>query len=100
MFVPQLTNTLNGLVQIASSVEANFVSVERCLEYTNIPSEDEWIKEKSRPSKEWPSEGCVEFKKYSTKYRKELPLVVKDVNVTLKAGEKVSPSTENEYSEE
>ena len=40
--------------------------------------------------KAWPKEGAIEFKDYSTRYRKELELVVQDFNIVIKGGEKVS----------
>ena len=39
---------------------------------------------------EWPTEGVVEFKNFSTRYRKGLDLVVKNIDLTIGAGKKVS----------
>lgn len=39
---------------------------------------------------EWPQEGVVVFNKYATRYREGLDLVVKDINIHVDSGEKVS----------
>ena len=40
-------------------------------------------------SKDWPEEGVVKFSKFATRYREGLDLVVKDIDCTITAGEKV-----------
>ena len=37
----------------------------------------------------WPRTGLIEFKSYSMRYRPNLPLVLKQLTLTIKAGEKV-----------
>lgn len=70
-------------------VETNIVSVERVLEYSNLPSEAPAIIEDHRPPATWPSSGEVEFKDYSVRYRPELDLVLKDINLKFKPQEKI-----------
>ncbi|OQR74446.1 multidrug resistance-associated protein 1-like [Tropilaelaps mercedesae] len=84
-----ITGTLNMLVKSTSDLETNFVSIERCLEYADIEVEADWVIESNRPEPEWPRDGNIEFHDYSTRYRQGLPLVVKNINVQLHAGEKV-----------
>jgi ATP-binding cassette, subfamily C (CFTR/MRP), member 1 len=67
----------------------NIVSVERCLEYAQLPSEAPEVFSKNRPKASWPSKGAVEFRNYSTRYRPELDLVLKDINLSFKAHEKI-----------
>jgi len=38
---------------------------------------------------DWPSEGHVTFNNYATRYRPELDLVLNDVSVDIRGGEKV-----------
>ncbi|CAG2240979.1 ABCC1 [Mytilus edulis] len=42
-----------------------------------------------RPSPDWPQNGVVEFKRYSTRYRDGLDLVLKGIDTQINAGEKV-----------
>ena len=43
-----------------------------------------------RPPDNWPADGRIKFENYSTKYRPELDLVVKDISIDIKGGEKVA----------
>ena len=70
-------------------VETNIVSVERVLEYANLPSEAPEVIFKNRPNLGWPANGAVHFEKYSTRYREGLDLVLKDITLDIKAHEKI-----------
>lgn len=85
----QITQSLNWIVRQTVEVETNIVSVERVLEYANLPSEAPEIISKNRPPISWPSKGSIAFDYYSTRYRPGLDLVLKDVNLEIKAHEKV-----------
>jgi len=52
-----------------------------------------WEIEAKKPAKQWPEKGVVEFRDYSTAYRKGLAPVVKNLSVHIKAGEKVCSQT-------
>ena len=54
---------------MASEVETNIVAVERLKEYSDTPKEAEWNLEETKPKENWPSEGRIEFKGYSSRYR-------------------------------
>lgn len=83
-----ITQTLSWMVRMTSDLETHIVSVERIIEYTKNKREDEWIKEK-RPDRDWPQSGTIEISNYSTKYRDNTELVLKDISLELRAGEKV-----------
>jgi ATP-binding cassette subfamily C (CFTR/MRP) protein 1 len=85
----QITQSLNWIVRQTVEVESNIVSVERVLEYSNLPSEAPDIIPNKRPSASWPAHGAVSFKNYSTRYRPELDLVLKNINLDLKPKEKI-----------
>jgi ABC-type multidrug transport system fused ATPase/permease subunit len=59
------------------------------LEYSNLPSEAPEIIPNHRPPTGWPTDGTVSFNNYSTRYRKGLDLVLKDINLNIKPREKV-----------
>ena len=59
------------------------------MEYTNNRQEDSWNKDVDRTLEKWPSHGAIDFIDYSTRYREGLDLVLKDINMSVKSGEKV-----------
>ncbi|KAH8702386.1 putative ABC metal ion transporter [Talaromyces proteolyticus] len=85
----QITQSLNWIVRQTVEVETNIVSVERVLEYANLPSEAPDVIFKSRPTIGWPANGGVSFQNYSTRYRPELDLVLKNINLDIKPHEKI-----------
>jgi ATP-binding cassette, subfamily C (CFTR/MRP), member 1 len=84
-----ITQSLNWIVRQTVEVETNIVSVERVLEYARLPSEAPEIISKHRPPNSWPAKGAVSFNGYSTRYRPELDLVLKNINLSIKSHEKV-----------
>lgn len=85
----QITQSLNWIVRMTVEVETNIVSVERIMEYSQLTPEAPEIIEENRPSENWPEEGEVVFKDYSTRYRSNLGLVLKNINLSVKPHEKV-----------
>lgn len=85
----QITQSLNWIVRMTVEVETNIVSVERILEYSRLPSEAPAVIENSRPPSGWPQGGEIIFEDYSTKYRPELDLVLKNINLHIKPKEKI-----------
>ncbi|KAI0313275.1 P-loop containing nucleoside triphosphate hydrolase protein [Amylostereum chailletii] len=83
------TSSLNWLVRSASEVEQNIVSVERMLNYIELEPEAPYEVPENKPSEEWPSEGRVQFKQYSLRYRPELDLVLRDISLSLNPAEKI-----------
>lgn len=85
----QITQSLNWIVRQTVEVETNIVSVERVLEYAELPSEAPEVIFKNRPAIGWPRQGAVSFNNYSTRYRPGLGLVLKDINLDIKPHEKI-----------
>ncbi|KAM4662137.1 ATP-binding cassette sub-family C member 3 [Discoglossus pictus] len=85
----QVTMSLNWMVRMTSDLETNIVAVERVKEYSETETEAPWIIEGNRPPKEWPSKGEVELANYAVRYRAGLDLVLKNLNLKVKGGEKV-----------
>ena len=86
----QITQSLNYVVRMASELETNIVAVERIKEYAEKPTEALPIIENHRPPDDWPRDGHVKFDHYSTRYREGLDLVLKDIDVDIPGGKKVS----------
>ncbi|KAL8939767.1 MAG: hypothetical protein Q9216_003181 [Gyalolechia sp. 2 TL-2023] len=85
----QITQSLNWIVRQTVEVETNIVSVERVLEYARLPSEAPERISKNKPKIGWPAHGAVDVRNYSTRYRPGLDLVLKNVNLDIKAREKI-----------
>ncbi|NXQ53258.1 MRP1 protein, partial [Anthoscopus minutus] len=85
----QITAYLNWLVRMSSELETNIVAVERVKEYAEMEKEAEWSIEQTAPASSWPEEGKVEFRGYGLRYREDLDLVLKNIDVTINGGEKI-----------
>ncbi|XP_010079777.1 PREDICTED: multidrug resistance-associated protein 1, partial [Pterocles gutturalis] len=85
----QITAYLNWLVRMSSELETNIVAVERVKEYAEMEKEAEWSIEQTAPPSTWPEEGKIEFRGYGLRYREDLDLVLKNINVTINGGEKI-----------
>ncbi|XP_053094677.1 ATP-binding cassette sub-family C member 3 isoform X5 [Pangasianodon hypophthalmus] len=85
----QVTMSLNWMVRMTSDLESNIVAVERVKEYSETPPEAPWEVEDKKPSSDWPPEGNVEFTDYSVRYREGLDLVLRNISLQVKGGEKI-----------
>ncbi|XP_036912752.1 ATP-binding cassette sub-family C member 3 isoform X3 [Sturnira hondurensis] len=85
----QVTFSLNLLIRMLSELESNIVAVERVKEYSKTKTEAPWVIEGSRPPAGWPTQGEVEFRNYSVRYRPGLDLVLKNLSLHVRSGEKV-----------
>uniref|UniRef100_A0A8D0L527 Multidrug resistance-associated protein 1 n=1 Tax=Sphenodon punctatus TaxID=8508 RepID=A0A8D0L527_SPHPU len=85
----QITTYLNWLVRMSSELETNIVAVERVKEYSEMEKEAAWRIEQTAPPSKWPHEGKVEFRSFGLRYREDLDLVLKNINVTINGAEKV-----------
>ncbi|XP_060873208.1 ATP-binding cassette sub-family C member 4-like isoform X2 [Metopolophium dirhodum] len=74
----------------SAELENQMTSVERVLEYTNVPQEDalESSPEKKPPT-EWPMNGQIIFKNFYLRYGTDSPFVVKNLNINIESMEKV-----------
>ncbi|XP_012230272.1 ATP-binding cassette subfamily C member 4-like [Linepithema humile] len=83
-----LTGALQyGLKQIAETFSL-MTSVERVLQYTNLPTEGP-INSDNPPPPTWPAQGRLIFKNVSMKYDKNDPPVLKNLNVSIEPSWKV-----------
>ena len=58
------------------------------LHYAELPPEGDYMQDDDPPAS-WPEKGEVEFKDVELRYREGLPLVLKQVSFSVRAGEKV-----------
>ncbi|KAG6919005.1 hypothetical protein DXG01_009715 [Tephrocybe rancida] len=78
------------LVKVMAQLELDFNSVERVVEYLDVPQEAPAIIEKSRPPAYWPSSsGNLIVENLVVRYAPHLPPVLKNVSFTVKPAEKI-----------
>jgi ABC-type multidrug transport system fused ATPase/permease subunit len=85
-----VTQSLNWSVRMASDLEANMVAVERVQEYSQIRHEglrNTELDEKLPPT--WPTHGEIVFKGAKLRYRPNLPLVLKGLDLHIPSGSKI-----------
>ncbi|KAG0257232.1 Multidrug resistance-associated protein 1 [Actinomortierella ambigua] len=85
-----VTQEITWLVRSYCDLQNQLVSIERIDEYQNLNSEAPHVLEtdKDLPNN-WPPQGRLEFRNYSTRYREGLDLVVKNISVNIQPGQKV-----------
>ena len=64
-------------------IKYQIVSVERCIEYAELEPEAPLYRDDVALPDDWPSKGVIEFDHFSTRYRKDLDLVLKVSLTTL-----------------
>ena len=85
----QLQENLFRYLNSMTNFENAMVSMERCLEFTKIKSELPYIKPEDKELTNWPSLGKITFKNYSTQYRPDTEIVLKNLNFTINSNEKL-----------
>ncbi|CAD0109869.1 unnamed protein product [Aureobasidium uvarum] len=83
------TENVLWFVRLYSMNEQNMNAVERIKEYFEVEQEAPYQIEDKKPLPDWPSQGAVEFKDYSTRYRSDFDMVLKDLSFKILPGEKV-----------
>ncbi|KFR12084.1 Multidrug resistance-associated protein 1, partial [Opisthocomus hoazin] len=85
----QITGVLNWMVRSWTEIENNIVSVERVREYLRTPKEAPWTMNAKLQGQVWLTEGRIEFRNYSLRYRPNVALALKHVNLTINGQEKI-----------
>ncbi|XP_009884912.1 PREDICTED: multidrug resistance-associated protein 6-like [Charadrius vociferus] len=85
----QITGVLNWMVRSWTEIENNIVSVERVREYLRTPKEAPWTLNGKLQDQVWLTEGRIEFRNYSLRYRPNLELALKHINLTINGKEKI-----------
>ncbi|VVC94160.1 unnamed protein product [Leptidea sinapis] len=84
-----MTMVLQMAARITADLLAQMTSVERVLEYTNLPPEENMEDGPSMPPQKWPTEGKISFEKVNLRYSLEEVPVLKDLNFHIQGGWKV-----------
>jgi ATP-binding cassette, subfamily C (CFTR/MRP), member 1 len=89
-YILQVTQLLSLCIRQFTDTEVQLVSIERLNHYaTSIETEAPPIIEHNRPESNWPNAGRISFENVSMRYQPSLPLVLKEVSISIKAHEKV-----------
>ncbi|XP_058797685.1 probable multidrug resistance-associated protein lethal(2)03659 isoform X2 [Phymastichus coffea] len=85
-----LTGMFQWGMRQSAELENQMTSVERILEFSNLPSEPplESLPDK-KPPNDWPQQGKVEFKNVYLRYSPLDPPVLKNLNFTINPKEKI-----------
>ncbi|KAJ3566148.1 hypothetical protein NP233_g7188 [Leucocoprinus birnbaumii] len=89
-YILSVQQSFGFMVRQSAEVENNMNSVERIVHYANeVEQEAPHEIPETKPQAPWPAEGRVELKNISLSYRPGLPLVLKDLSMNIRAGEKI-----------
>ncbi|CAO2177146.1 unnamed protein product [Urochloa humidicola] len=70
-------------------VENKMISVERILQFSNIPSESPLVIEEYRPMEAWPWYGTIQIDGLQIKYNHDMPMVLKGISCTFPGERKI-----------
>ncbi|XP_065040030.1 ABC transporter C family member 7-like isoform X4 [Musa acuminata AAA Group] len=70
-------------------LENGIISVERILQYTNIPSEPPLVIDENRPDHIWPSKGEIDLLSLQVRYGLDMPFILRGLTCTLPGGKKI-----------
>ncbi|KAJ1864884.1 Canalicular multispecific organic anion transporter 1 [Coemansia sp. RSA 989] len=89
MLTQTLANNSKLLAEVPSDICSCLreVSQLRCI--ASVEPEAPYIVEKHRPAASWPAHGKIEFRQFSMRYRPDLDYALKNINLTIKPGEKI-----------
>lgn len=87
------TNSIYWTCRFWTSLELDLNSVERIVEYLDLPQQPPQVIESNRPPAYWPSdnnpEGMIVVKDLEIKYAPDLPSVIHGITFALKPRERI-----------
>ncbi|CAI4494822.1 AIC_G0022590.mRNA.1.CDS.1 [Saccharomyces cerevisiae] len=89
-YVLQLPGLLNTILRAMTQTENDMNNAERLVTYaTELPLEASYRKPEMTPPESWPSMGEIIFENVDFAYRPGLPIVLNNLNLNIKSGEKI-----------
>lgn len=86
----QLAGLMSLILRAYTQIENEMNSVERMVHYSNhLTQEASYRIQESKPDPSWPAQGAIKFNSVSLRYRDGLPLVLKNLSLDIKGGEKI-----------
>ncbi|KAL3448733.1 P-loop containing nucleoside triphosphate hydrolase protein [Aspergillus insuetus] len=86
--VIMFSQSIKLLVTFWTNLETHIGSIQRVKTFTETVQSEDLPTERDPAPPEWPAEGNIEFKSLFAEYRASEP-VLSDINLSIKAGEKV-----------
>lgn len=83
----RFTSSLYPLIKAWVNLEQGIIHLVRILGCLKL--DQEATDQEKKPLGNWPSQGSVEFVRYTTSYRPDLKPVLQDINFTIRPGQKV-----------
>ncbi|KAJ2335985.1 Multidrug resistance-associated protein 1 [Coemansia sp. RSA 2681] len=87
--VADMINNIARLIKVPSQLKKYSNMVGTFRQYSDLEPEAPYIVDDCRVPSEWPHNGNIEFKNLSVKYGAKLTYALKNLNVTIRPGEKV-----------
>ncbi|KAJ3173332.1 hypothetical protein HDU87_007706 [Geranomyces variabilis] len=89
-YAMQISSTLMGLLRVYGDVQNQSVSIERVVEYGSVEPEQSVVVPSAAPlASEWPEDGAIAFEDLKLRYRSGTPLVLNNLSVAIRPGEKI-----------
>ncbi|PON89299.1 ATP-binding cassette containing protein [Trema orientale] len=86
-YASPVVSLLGSFLTSFTETEKEMVSVERALEYMNIPEEQLHGNQSSSPN--WPNQGQIEFHNVTLRYMPSLPAALRDITFNIEGGMQV-----------
>ena len=87
----QLSMLFQYMIRQSAHVVNSMVSVERVLQFRDLPSEAAFTNEYDNqvPSNQWPHNGTIDIQDLSVRYREGLPLSLRNLSLHIDGGSRV-----------
>ncbi|XVE89152.1 hypothetical protein DITRI_Ditri19aG0127600 [Diplodiscus trichospermus] len=86
-YAAPIVSLLGSFLTSFTETEKEMVSVERALQYMDVPQEE--LHGVQSLNSSWPSQGVIEFKNVTMKYMPSLPIALNDITFTIAGGTQV-----------
>merc|ERR1719219_368705 len=87
-YAMQMIDGFGWTIRMAGGLESDSVALERVREYEKLPQEAAW-ESIGGGRADWLTEGLIQFRGFSTRYRPDLDNVLTDFSLTVRSGQKV-----------
>ncbi|KAF0754251.1 multidrug resistance-associated protein 4-like, partial [Aphis craccivora] len=85
-----LLGMFQWVMRVAADLENQMTSVERVLEYSDVPQESDFETNPNKlPPIDWPSHGQIIFKRFYLRHACDSPFVLNNLNIIIKGTEKI-----------